>query len=200
MSKLPLTENIIIVMVLVKSKLSLLETPLSMLSEVKLSVNTSPTPMVNQSEPHHSEPVETTDFKLLIHSPQSGLPNSDIHRLPEEEDQDQDQVQDQVLDGLLDQVTSHVWAVSLEDQAAEVVSSLESATMASKSRMLQENLPVLESDLAQESNQLPHYPKSAKVWSGEVFHHPMEVTTSIQEPAGIDLFEIQTYIYHHLLF
>jgi hypothetical protein len=112
--------------------------------------------------------------------------------LPEEEDQDQDQ--DQVLDGLLAQVTSHVWAVSLEDQAVEVVSSLESATMVSKSRMLQENQSVSESDLAQESNQPHHYPKLAKVWFGEVSHHPTEDTTSIQEPVGIDLLAIESFI------
>ena len=132
--------------------------------------------MVNQSALIDLEMVMTTDFRLSIHFLKYGLPNLDIHQLLKEKNQNHPQThQTHMLNGLLDQMTFHAWMVFLGNQTAEVVLSLKSATMVSKSRILMENLSASELDLAQDLNQPHSYQKLVKTWPGEVHHHLMEV-------------------------
>jgi hypothetical protein len=141
-----------------------------MLLEDKLSDNTLIT-LTDKTGEETSEIMNNTDFKLLIHSQLSGLPNSDYHgKLEEMEDSMDSHAQDQVLD----------------QPVLELL--LQLAQLALSSRTSTERKLALQLEPAQEWK-LPL--KFHKLVKTSLIEHTNQETygTFIAPPAGDDLFK-----------
>lgn len=174
-------------MALGRLRLWLLGTPSCMLLRVKLSVNTLIALMGRVSLPPDSEPVETTGFKLSIHSRRFGLPSSGTPQLlMSEEELEVTQALDQAQAPAPDGLISLAW-VEAGQQAVEEAQLHQSQTMELWLMMQTVSQWLWGLGPAQESNRQHRCPRRDRTWRGKVCHHPREGIICWRAPAGDDL-------------
>lgn len=149
--------------------------------EDKLSDNTFKLLMVKESVPPTLSVELITDFKLLIHSHKSGLPNSAYQVLEEQF----------LEDGLQLPVVMELVQLQLPQLVGEPLLAL--TLMDSLLKMPREIMSALTLEDAQESNQLPNYLKLDKLLPGEEPHQVLEDTVSMLPHAGDDLLANQSF-------